>query len=66
MAGDQYTQICSSEDGECASPLLGADSSPENRACAEIAAAGNSDDNNNQEFESDSDTGLIKLWWTHF
>ena len=65
--GEIYTQICSSEEGECCvSPLLGVDSSPE------ISTDVDNEDNiiNNEKVErdddencsSDSDTGLIKLW----
>ena len=65
--GEIYTQICSSEEGECCvSPLLGVDSSPE------ISTDVDNEDNiiNNDEkvegddenCSSDSDTGLVKLW----
>jgi len=53
---DPYTQICSSEEGDCCvSPLLGTDSSPE-------ISTGAGDDNNNVEnphdSEEDSDTEI--------
>ena len=66
--------MCSSEEGDCCvSPLLGPDSSPEISGApgqssdqlpgaAGAAGAVTSDANNNEEFDSDSDTGLIKLW----
>ena len=60
--GEVYTQICSSEEGECCvSPLLGVDSSPE------ISTDDNLINNKEQKGDdencsSDSDTGLIKLW----
>ena len=62
---ESYTQICSSEEGECCvSPLLGVDSSPE------ISTDVDNDENNNEgqdkdgdeNCSSDSDTGLIKFW----
>ena len=49
------------------SPLLGPDSSPEvsvtpGQQCGDQVAGVASDANNNEELDSDSDTGLIKLW----